>query len=61
MNTAIAAFTERGVDLALRIAGFLGGDVFAPERISRDGVRAIDGSLTEWAGKIFRRAGTIVF
>ena len=61
MNTAIAAFTERGVDLALRIAGFLGGDVFAPERISRDGVRAIDGSLTEWAGKIFRRASAIVF
>ncbi len=61
MNTVIAAFTERGVELALRIAGFLGGEVFAPERISREGVRAIDGSLTEWMGEIFRQSGAIVF
>ena len=61
MNTVIAAFTERGVKLALKIAGFLGGEVFAPERFSRDGVRAIDGSLTEWAGEIFHEAGAIVF
>lgn len=55
----IAAFTERGIALALRLGEFLGGEVFVPERFSREGVRVIEGSLTEWAGRNFR--GAIIF
>ena len=59
MSTDIAAFTERGVALALRLAEFLGADVHAPERLTREGVRAIDGSITEWAGSYW--GGALVF
>ena len=61
MNTAIAAFTHRGVNLALRLAGFLEGRVFAPQRFSRDGVNFIDSPLSEWAGKMFREASALIF
>ncbi len=61
MNTAIAAFTHRGVNLALRLAGFLEGRVFAPQRFSRDGVNVIDSPLSEWAGKMFREASALIF
>ena len=61
MNTAIAAFTHKGVNLALRLAGFLGAEVFAPERFSRDGVNVIDSTLSEWAGKMFREASALIF
>ena len=61
MNTAIAAFTNRGVNLALRIAGFLDGEVFAPERFSRDGVKVIGSALSDWAGKMFRVSRAIIF
>jgi len=61
MNTAIAAFTNRGVNLALRLAGFLEGRVFAPQRFSREGVNVIDSTLSEWAGKMFREASALIF
>ena len=61
MNTAIAAFTNRGVNLALRLAGFLDGEVFAPERFSRDGVKVIGSALSDWAGKMFRVSKAIIF
>ena len=61
MNTAIAAFTHRGVNLALRLAEFLDGEVFAPERFSRDGVNVIDSPLSEWAGKMFRDVRALIF
>ena len=61
MNTAIAVFTNRGVNLALRLAGFLEGRVFAPQRFSREGVNVIDSSLSEWAGKMFREASALIF
>ena len=60
MNTVIAAFTNKGVNLALRLAEFLGGEVFAPERFVREGVNVL-GSLTEWAGKMFRVSRAIIF
>lgn len=61
MNTAIAAFTHRGVNLALRLAEFLDGEAFAPERFSRDGVNVIDSPLSEWAGKMFRDVRALIF
>ena len=61
MNTAIAAFTHKGVNLALRLAEFLEARVFAPERFSRDGVNIIDGHLSDWAGKMFREVSALIF
>lgn len=60
MNT-VTAFTERGVNIALRIAEFIGGEVYVPSRLQREGVKVIGLSLTEWAGKIFLEAGAMVF
>ena len=61
MNTAIAAFTNRGVNLALRLAEFLGAEVFVPERFSRDGVNVIGSTLSDWAGKMFRESRALIF
>ncbi|MBQ7544455.1 MAG: cobalt-precorrin 5A hydrolase [Synergistaceae bacterium] len=61
MNTEIAAFTERGITLALRLAEFLGGRVNVPERFAREGVRVIDGTLSEWAGSIFYNTSALIF
>ena len=61
MNTAIAAFTEKGLNLALRLAEFTGGEVFAPERFSREGVNVIASSLNVWAGKMFREVRALIF
>lgn len=61
MNTAITAFTNKGVNLALRLAEFLGGEVFAPERFSREGVNVIDSPLSEWAGKMFHEVSALIF
>lgn len=61
MNTVIAAFTNRGISLALRLSEFLGGSVFVPERFFREGVSVIDGSLSEWAGRYFHEAGALIF
>ncbi len=61
MNTAIAAFTHRGVNLALRLAEFIGGEVFAPERFSREGVNVIGSPLSDWAGKVFHTSRAIIF
>ena len=61
MNTAIAAFTHKGVNLALRLADVLEGRVFAPERFLRENVNVIDSPLSEWAGKMFREARALIF
>ncbi len=61
MSTVIAAFTNRGIALALRLSEFLGGRVFVPKRFSREGVSVIGGSLTEWAGRYFHEAGALIF
>lgn len=60
MNT-VTAFTERGINIALRIAEFIGGEVYVPSRLRREGVKVIGSSLTEWAGKIFLEVGAMVF
>ena len=59
MSTGIAAFTERGIALASKLAEFLGGEVFVPERFAREGLSVIDGSLTDWAGRHFH--GALIF
>ncbi len=61
MDTVIAAFTERGVNLALRLSEFLGAEVFAPERFSREGVNVIDLPLSEWTGKYFHSKKALIF
>ena len=61
MNTVIVAFTRRGLALALKVAEFLGGSVFAPERLKCEGVNVIDAPLSDWAGRYFREAGAMVF
>ncbi|MBQ9433129.1 MAG: cobalamin biosynthesis protein CbiG, partial [Synergistaceae bacterium] len=64
MNTAIAAFTNRGMALALRLSDFLGdAGVFVPERFSRarEGVGVISPSLTEWTGRVFHEVNALIF
>lgn len=62
MNTAIAAFTKKGITLARRLAEFLGdSSVFAPERLARESVCVISPSLTEWAGGVFHEVRALIF
>ena len=61
MNIALAAFTKRGVNLALRLAEFLDGEVFAPSRFSGNKVKKIEGSVIEWAGKYFHEVRALIF
>ena len=61
MNIVTAAFTRKGIDLAVRIAGNFGGRVFAPERFAAEGVSVIAPSLCEWAGRVFHEAEALVF
>ena len=62
MNTAIAAFTKKGIALARRIADFLGdSSVFAPERFAAEGVCVISPSLSDWAGRVFNEVRALIF
>lgn len=61
MNIVIAAFTRKGTALAQRIAEFLGGSVFVPPRLSREGLSEISPSLPEWAGRVFHEANALIF
>ena len=59
----LAAFTEAGAALAVRLADRLGGRAFAPERCLVPGAERIDpdGGVRGWAGEWFQRAGAMVF
>ncbi|OUO94442.1 cobalamin biosynthesis protein [Cloacibacillus sp. An23] len=61
MKAAVAAFSEKGIALALRVARGLGAEVWAPARYAREGLRVIEPSLTEWAGARFADCGALVF
>lgn len=61
MKAAVAAFSEKGIALALRLAHPLGAEVWAPARYAREGLRVIEPGLTEWAGARFADCGAIVF
>ena len=65
MNTAIAAFTRNGVKLALKLASFLDGEVFAPSRfhelMSDKNFHAINEPLSVWTGKIFHEVRALIF
>ena len=63
MDTAIAAFTNNGTALAMRVADFLGDDaeVFVPARFSREGADVIDAPISEWAGRVFHRVRALIF
>lgn len=61
MNFVTVAFTKKGVELALRLAGFLDCEVFAPERFSDCRVKSFDGSIIEWTGKFFHEASALIF
>ncbi len=61
MNTAIAAFTSKGIELASLLAEYLDAGVFVPERFSRDGLGVISPSLSEWTGRIFHEVSALIF
>lgn len=52
-----AAFTRRGINLALR----LGYRVFVPERLACEGTEAITESLNAWAGRYFHSVRALIF
>lgn len=52
-----AAFTRRGINLALR----LGYRVFVPERLLCEGTEAITESLSVWAGRYFHSVKALIF
>ena len=56
-----AAFTRSGAELAVKLAGALGGQTFAPEHCLVEGAELLDGLVGEWAGRWFPRAGALVF
>ena len=57
----IAAFTNNGINLALRLAGFLHGRVFVPKRLACDGCEVIDEALSDWTGKYFHEVKALIF
>ena len=57
----IAAFTNKAINLALRLAKFLNARVFVPKRLARDEVEVIDEALSEWTGKYFHEAKALIF
>ena len=61
MNTVIAAFTNKGIALASRLAEHLDARVFVPQRLAIDGVCVISPSLTEWAGSVFHEVSALIF
>ena len=61
MNTVIAAFTNKAVALASRLAKYFNARVFVPERFSREGVYVITPSLSEWTSRVFHEVSALVF
>ncbi|MBQ9527701.1 MAG: cobalt-precorrin 5A hydrolase [Fretibacterium sp.] len=57
----LAAFTRAGAELAVKLAGALGGRAFVPERCLVEGAELLEGPVGEWAGRWFPRAGAMVF
>lgn len=58
---AVAAFSERGIAVALRIAAELSAEVWAPRKYLRPGLNAIEPDLTSWAGRRFAECGALIF
>ena len=63
MNIEIAAFTNKGINLALRLAEKFDSRVFVPERfMSLDSrLNLIDSPLSDWAGKYFNNSRALIF
>lgn len=61
MKLHAAAFSERGAELALRIARAFGGAAWAPEKYAKNGVLPFGASLGEWTGAHFAEAEALVF
>jgi len=58
----IVAFTRDGTELASRLAGNIENSrVFAPFRFAGDKVEPLKGTVFDWAGEWFSRAGAMVF
>ena len=57
MKLHAAAFSERGAELALRIARAFGGAAWAPEKYAKNGVLPFGASLGEWTGARFAERG----
>jgi cobalt-precorrin 5A hydrolase len=61
IKAVVAAFTRAGALLGLRIAGALGGRVFAPERYAGGGVESLTGTVFDWAGEWFSKSDALIF
>ena len=57
----LAAFTRAGAELAVKLAGELGGRAFVSERCLVEGTELLEGSVGDWSGRWFPRAGALVF
>ena len=57
----ISAFTQKGMNLALRLSKFLNAQVFVPQRLNCEEANVIDCSLSEWAGKYFHEVKAMIF
>lgn len=67
MRLAVISFTERGSHLAFRLQDILPGrgwecEAYAIPRFAKKyGLRSQEGSLTDWAGEMFRSRDAILF
>ena len=59
----IAAFTLNGINLSLKLSGYLDARVFVPERFCGydNHLEVIENSLSEWAGKFFHESRALIF
>lgn len=57
----LAAFSKAGVATAQRIRAVTGGDIWAPPQHGGQYVHDINGSVTDWAGKVFSQYDAIIF
>ena len=60
LKPVFATFTKNGVELALKIANIIGGEVFAPERFCVNGVKKLS-DLKTWTAKYFYEASALIF
>ncbi|MBR0254023.1 MAG: cobalt-precorrin 5A hydrolase [Synergistaceae bacterium] len=57
----ISAFTQNGINLALRLSNYFDVKIFVPERFKDSKLNIIEGNLSEWTGKYFHKAKALIF
>ena len=61
VTAAVVAFTDSGAALALRVAGLLGADAWAPEGRCLPGMQPLSEPIAAWAGRRFADRDALVF